>query len=572
MHTGSRFVKSAAISANKELSWLQDALTAVRMAVFEWDIKSGTVHWSENAADVLGLPSMKGLEKARQFEELIGDERIAAVQGKRLVAPKPSGKQKPDAHYECEYSLKLPDGRHAYLHEHGTRVSDAKGNLHKIIATVTPKLVSEIDVFSSALIQSSLEEAYHYPLVFMEALQKALHASTKSKKGALLIAAIENMPMIISGYGHASAEQIIIELEEKIRAAIGKQGQVFRIQREQFAVIFGKIGKDAMIAQAREITGLLKRFGMSATIQPLHIVPAVGAVMLHEVCQGGQASVLDVIDHAYITLKSHNGDALGMPEDASESRAASIKQMEMATYVHSAIHSDRLQLAYQPVIQAKTGKIAHYECLLRLRGEDGRIASAGALIPVAERMGIINIIDQLVLEMVVEDMMRDPNVVLAFNISNLTTNDSEWLDSFTKVLEASPEIAPRLIVEITETAAQRDLGETAYFVAALQGMGCRVALDDFGSGYTSFRQLKGLSCDMIKIDGSFIRELPDNPDNRFFVKTLLDFTQGFGLETVAEMVENGETAKILMDLGVEYMQGYYFGKPENERNWMKSGN
>ncbi|MBI1275421.1 EAL domain-containing protein [bacterium] len=565
---------AANISASKELSWLHHALTAAQMAVFEWDIKTGELHWSENAADVLSLPNMLAVQKASQFEAMIGDERLPAVQGKRFVPPKTPamgrGKKKPSAHYTCEYSLKLPNGRHAYVHENGTRVCDGKGNVLKIIATLTPRLVSDIDVSSSALIQSALQEAYHYPLVFMEALQKALQSSMKTQKGALLVVSIENMPMIISGYGHLSAEQIVLELEEKMRAAIGKHDELFRIQRDQFAIIFNKSDKNTMIAKTREINLMLKRFGMSSSIQPLHVVPAVGCVMLAEVCEGGQASVLDVIDHAYITLKASHGEAMGFPEDASENRAASIKQMEMATYVHSAIHSDRLQLAYQPVIHAKTGKIAHYECLLRLRGEDGRVTSAGALIPVAERMGIINIIDQLVLEMVVEDMMRDPSVVLAFNISNLTTNDSEWLDSFTKVLEASPEIAHRMIVEITETAAQRDLGETAYFVAAIQAMGCRVALDDFGSGYTSFRQLKGLSCDMIKIDGSFIRELPGNADNRFFVKTLLDFTQGFGLEAVAEMVENGETAKILMDLGVEYMQGYYFGMPENERNWIKS--
>ena len=102
-------------------------------------------------------------------------------------------------------------------------------------------------------------------------------------------------------------------------------------------------------------------------------------------------------------------------------------------------------------------------------------------------------------------------------------------------------------------------------------MGCQVALDDFGSGYTSFRQLKALSVDMVKIDGAFIKDLTDNSDNRFFVKTLLDFTKGFGLQSVAEFVEKGETAKMLMELGVDYMQGYYFGKPENYRSWLNKG-
>ena len=111
----------------------------------------------------------------------------------------------------------------------------------------------------------------------------------------------------------------------------------------------------------------------------------------------------------------------------------------------------------------------------------------------------------------------------------------------------------------------------AFFVASLQSMGCQVALDDFGSGYTSFRQLKALSVDMVKIDGIFIKDLVHSADNQFFVKTLLDFTHGFGLSTVAEFVENGEITKILLDMGVDYMQGYYFGKPENRRSWLNEG-
>ena len=129
----------------------------------------------------------------------------------------------------------------------------------------------------------------------------------------------------------------------------------------------------------------------------------------------------------------------------------------------------------------------------------------------------------------------------------------------------------RLIFEITETAVHGDLKHSARFCAEVQALGCMVALDDFGSGYTSFRQLKTLSIDFVKIDGAFIRDLTDNADSRLFVKTMLDFIRGFGLKSVAEFVENGEIAKMLMELGVDYLQGYYFGKPENHRSWLSEG-
>src|SRR5262249_40515451 len=159
------------------------------------------------------------------------------------------------------------------------------------------------------------------------------------------------------------------------------------------------------------------------------------------------------------------------------------------------------------------------------------------LIPIAERMGLIDLIDTMVMEMVVGELRYDPKVVLAFNVSNMTTENPIWLESLSQFVKETPEIAPRLIVEITETAIHRDLRRTAFFVASLQSLGCQVALDDFGSGYTSFRQLKALSVDMVKIDGVFVKDLAQSADNRFFVKTLLDFAQGFGLQTVAEFVE-----------------------------------
>ena len=161
-------------------------------------------------------------------------------------------------------------------------------------------------------------------------------------------------------------------------------------------------------------------------------------------------------------------------------------------------------------------------------------------------MGLIDIIDTMVMEMVIQELRQAPEITLAFNVSNMTTENSIWLERMDEMIKETPEVASRVIVEITETAVHRDLRRTAFFVASLQSMGCSVALDDFGSGYTSFRQLKALSVDMVKIDGVFIKDLAQSADNQFFVKTLLDFANGFGLQTVAEFVENGEIAKILI--------------------------
>ena len=128
-------------------------------------------------------------------------------------------------------------------------------------------------------------------------------------------------------------------------------------------------------------------------------------------------------------------------------------------------------------------------------------------------------------------------------------------------------VADRLTFEITETVAMMDFEETARFANKLRDLGCRIALDDFGAGYTSYRHLKSLSVDIVKIDGQFVKNLHINKENQLFVQTLLDLAEGFGAEVVGECVETEEEAQALRDRGVKYLQGYHFGAPTLERPW-----
>jgi len=143
----------------------------------------------------------------------------------------------------------------------------------------------------------------------------------------------------------------------------------------------------------------------------------------------------------------------------------------------------------------------------------------------------------------------------------MTAGDRPWLRSLTSLLRHRREIAGRLVIEITETAALGDIAESARFVDTLRHTGCRVALDDFGAGHTSLRHLQILPVDIVKIDGSLVRNLTSRPQTRIFLRHLLGLINGFGLTTVAECVENAEDAALLRAEGVGYLQGHYFGQP-----------
>ena len=155
------------------------------------------------------------------------------------------------------------------------------------------------------------------------------------------------------------------------------------------------------------------------------------------------------------------------------------------------------------------------------------------------------------------------------NVSGTTAGDPSWLQSFISYVRANHTVAGRIIVELTETAALQDFEESARFVSNLRELGCRVAIDDFGAGYTSFRNLQMLRVDMVKIDGSYVRGLSASPDNQIFVRTLVDLAKNFQLETVAEWVGSDEDAALLESFGVDYFQGFHFGEPVLAPNWVK---
>jgi EAL domain-containing protein (putative c-di-GMP-specific phosphodiesterase class I) len=256
--------------------------------------------------------------------------------------------------------------------------------------------------------------------------------------------------------------------------------------------------------------------------------------------------------------------ALALAREPARQRAG----LAIEERVRAALGQERMLFAFQPVICASSGSVDYFECLLRMREDDGRLVPCGEFIAAAEETGLVGLIDRYVLHRAFDELAAHPEVRLGFNVSGRTACDRPWLRSLIALLRRRPDNARRLVVEITETAAFDDLEECARFVDTLRDAGCRVALDDFGAGYTSLRHLQALAVDIVKIDGSFVRSLAARPENRIILRHLLGLTRGFGLGTVAECVETAEEAALLREAGVGYLQGFYFGRPTTKRTWL----
>jgi EAL domain-containing protein (putative c-di-GMP-specific phosphodiesterase class I) len=171
--------------------------------------------------------------------------------------------------------------------------------------------------------------------------------------------------------------------------------------------------------------------------------------------------------------------------------------------------------------------------------------------------------------MIVNTLHQYPDSNLAMNVSATTATDPRWYNQLLEIIQANSMVANRLTVEITETVALNDIAATRHFVESLRSAGCKVAIDDFGAGYTSFRNLRDLQVDMIKLDGSFCSNLKNNPENEYFVRSLIDMGRKFNLKTVAEWIEHEEDATLLADWGIDYLQGHLIGQASIVPPWAK---
>ncbi len=226
-------------------------------------------------------------------------------------------------------------------------------------------------------------------------------------------------------------------------------------------------------------------------------------------------------------------------------------------------------LHYQPIVSLQSGAVSHYEALIRL-ADDARepLTPPCAFLPAAERYGLIQEIDRMVIDKVVALMggeLADRGARVAVNLSALSITDRGMLAHIEHELIRHDVAPERLIVEVTETAAIGDMRRAQTFCEGVHTLGSSVALDDFGAGFGSFQYLKHLPFRYLKIDGDFIRTLPSSPKDQLVVQALVGLARGMGKQTIAEYVGDEPTMRLLRGYGVDYAQGFEVGRPCGQR-------
>lgn len=251
-----------------------------------------------------------------------------------------------------------------------------------------------------------------------------------------------------------------------------------------------------------------------------------------------------------------------MPHLTLETETSLAQRAKMRSVVAHALAEDRVCLVFQPVAATQPGRpVTFYEGLMRLRDTDGGLIRPDAYLPFVENTSLGLELDVEVLRIAIRTLAETPWLRLSINIAPCTIANEDWLATLKAAAAKSPDIAYRLIVEITESSNLLDQPLAKAFFAELRALGCSVALDDFGAGTTSFRHFQAYRFDIIKIDGCFCRDLASNPDSRVLVRSLVDLARHFEMYIVAEFIETEEDATEAAALGIDAIQGYLVGRP-----------
>ncbi len=370
---------------------------------------------------------------------------------------------------------------------------------------------------------------------------------------------LDHLKRVNDLFGHSAGDQLLQLACDRLRYSLTDQQKVGRIGTDEFIILFPNMrARDARLL-AQDMVDSLNSAPFYVGDRSFQVKSAMGLIDLNtdmdpkDALAAGTRACRDARkQHQDIVLYEENTEALF--DHINELRV--FEQLEQGT------PPEDLYLLMQPIVSLRHPlKMLNFEVLLRVRQKNGHVPQTQKIIQAAEDSGMITAIDKWVVSSTLDWMIKNHDKLhhtqlVNLNLSGVSLNDDRFVDSLFSLLNLQPQLSRRLCIEITEGVALQDLERTRQFMRRLQRMGARVALDDFGAGYTSFSYLKELPADTIKIDGSLIRDMLGSEANIAIVNSIVDLAHNLGMECIAEWVEDEPTLRALAEMGVDYVQGY----------------
>ncbi len=560
---------AAVVTIAGEAFDLVGILSGMDETAYLWDLQSDQISWEANAVKVLGVRSPREIETGLEFKFHVASEHIRRRTDAILGAGGQVGEPSPSTGlpYRVQYRF-APGGRRGdvslWLEDRGRLWTDAAGRplrARGIIRIIDD--VAEMDAKTHPLSDHDELTGQLNRVRLTQAIAAiTTHAVESRQPAAFLMVSINNLTTINQTFGFDIGDEVIASAARTLRRRLRGGDTIGRYSSNKFGIVLNDCGAGAMRIAADRFLKAVRGTTIETSACQLSASVSIGGVLIPE----QSSTVQEAISHALQALdtaKQRRFDCFAAYEPRAGHALTRQRNITIADEVAAALEQNRMVLMLQPIVDCKTFQVKHHECLLRMEKHDGSRISAGEFIPVAEQLGMSHLIDRRTLEMTIDLLKRHPRLSLALNVSGLTPANQEWLAALHQLTGGRRSLTERLVIEITETAIMSDVDQTIAFVDTLKELGCKVAIDDFGAGYTSFKNLKLLAIDMVKIDGTYIKNLADEPKDLVFIKALRDLAGSLGMETVAEWVQDQKTVDILRSAGIDMLQGYFCGEPVN---------
>jgi diguanylate cyclase (GGDEF)-like protein len=532
------------------------------VAAYSWDLASDRLEWDGDPTPVLGVGA-SDLATGHAFEAYLAPEQRAARRAVMVRDPRapPSGTL---YHVRIGF-LSGAGGEPIWLDETGRVWRGADGT--PVRAQGWLRRTDEQFLADQRLLVPRADEISADGLNrarFLEGLGACLKRAERTKGlCALFMASVNDIEAVNAHLGFDIGDELIAETGHILRSGTDPKpdlpSTIYRYASNTLAIIADIPALDALEPAASDLRARIRDTTIQTSAGPLRASISVGAVAIPIHASAVSEAIAHALDALELAKREGQSFVAHRPMLASE--RARRREQAVSSSVVAALEGDRLLLALQPIVDAESGKPVYYEGLLRLRREDGTLVSAAEFVADAEKLGLARLIDMRALELGLALLAKHPRLTLSLNVSSLTAGDTDWIAALQRATSEAPGLAQRLIIEITETAMIHDIDRMAAFVDLVRGIGCKVAIDDFGAGFTSFRFLKALKVDVLKIDGMFVADLPHDEQGRVIVKTMIDMAKALKLETVAEWVSDEASRAVLREAGANYLQGFLFGKP-----------